>query len=120
MALAHRACRYSVAQATGVEAMNKGDQASTSPHISQAARVSVILGILSLVSVFLAFWGAFLVLHAGIGPYLPTGREYLYPLFCFLWLLLPICTFICRSYPRKTAPAKRGQRRTLLGLQLGL
>jgi hypothetical protein len=61
--------------------MNKGDQASTSPHISQAARVSVILGILSLVSVFLAFWGAFLVMKAGIYTYLPTGREYLYPLF---------------------------------------
>jgi len=119
MALAHRACRYSVAQATGVEAMNKGDQASTSPHISQAARVSVILGILSLVSVFLAFWGAFLVMKAGIGTYLPTGREYLYPLFWLLWLLLPICTVICGSYARKTATGERGQRLALFGLVLG-
>jgi hypothetical protein len=60
--------------------MNKGDQASTLPHFSQAARVSVILGILSLVSVFLALWGAFLVMKAGIYTFLPTDYEYVYPI----------------------------------------
>ncbi len=119
MALAHRACWYIVAHATGVEAMNKGDQASTLPHFSQAARVSVILGVLSLVSVFLALWGAFLVMKAGIYTFLPTGREYLYPLFWLLWLLLPICTVICGSYARKTATGEREQRLALISLVLG-
>ena len=99
--------------------MSEGDQASTLPHFSQAARVSVILGVLSLASVFLALWGTFLVMKAGIGTYLPTGREYLYPLFWLLWFLLPICTVICGSYARKTATGERGQRLALIGLVLG-
>ncbi len=99
--------------------MSEGDQASTSPHIPQAARVSVILGILSLASVFLALWGAFLVMKAGIYTFLPTGYEYVYPLFWLLWLLLPICTVICGSYARKAATGERGQRLALIGLVLG-
>ncbi len=99
--------------------MSEGDQASTLPHFSQAARVSVILGVLSLASVFLALWGTFLVMKAGIYTYLPTGREYLYPLFWLLWLLLPICTVICGSYARKTATGEREQRLALIGLVLG-
>ena len=119
MALAHRACRYIVAHATGVEAMNKGGQASTLPRFSQAARVSVVLGVLSLVSVFLALWGAFLVMKTGIYTFLPTGYEYVYPLFWLLWLLLPICTVICGSYARKTATGEREQRLALISLVLG-
>jgi hypothetical protein len=99
--------------------MNKEDQASTSPHISQAARVSVVLGVLSLVSVFLALWGTFLVMKTGIYTFLPTGYEYVYLLFWLLWLLLPICTVICGSYARKTATGGRGQRLALIGLVLG-
>lgn len=99
--------------------MNKEDQASISPHFSQAARVSIILGVLSLVSVFLALWGAILVMKAGIDTFLPTGHEYLYPLFWLLWLPLPICTVICGSYARKTATGERGQRLALIGLVLG-
>jgi hypothetical protein len=99
--------------------MSEEDQASTSPHISQAARVSVILGILSLASVFLALWGAFLVMKAGIYTFLPTGHEYVYPLFWLVWLLLPICTVICGSYARKTATGERGQRLALIGLVFG-
>ncbi len=74
---------------------------------------------LSVVSVFLALWGAILVMKAGIFTFLPTGHEYVYPLFWLLWLLLPICTVICGSYARKTATGQRGQRLALLGLVLG-
>jgi hypothetical protein len=99
--------------------MSEKDQTSPISHISQAARVSIVLGVLSLVSVFLALWGAILVMKAGIFTFLPTGREYLYPLFWLLWLLLPICTVICGSYAKKTATGQRGQRLALLGLVLG-
>ncbi len=99
--------------------MNEGDQASSIPRISLAAKVSILAGMLSVVSVFLALWGAFSVMKAGIYTILPTGREYLYPLFWLLWLLLPILTIACGSYARKTAIEQRGRRLALIGLVLG-
>ncbi len=99
--------------------MSEENQVSPFPHVSHVARISMILGMLSVVSVFLALWGAILVMKAGIYTFLPTGHEYLYPLFWLLWLLLPICTVICGSYARKTATGERGQRLALIGLVLG-
>src|SRR5258708_6311524 len=99
--------------------MSEEDQVSPFPHVSHVARISMILGILSVVSVFLVLWGAILVMKAGILTFLPTGYEYVYPLFWLLWLLLPICTVICGSYVRKTATGQREQRLALLGLVLG-
>ena len=99
--------------------MNEEDQASPIPHISLAARVSILSGILSVGSFFLALWGAFLVMKAGIYTFLPTGREYLYPLFWLLWLPLPILTIACGSYARKTATEQRGRRLAQIGLALG-
>ena len=99
--------------------MSEEDQVSPFPHVSHVARISMILGMLSAVSVFLALWGAILVRKAGIYTFLPTGHEYLYPLFWLLWLLLPICTVICGSYARKTATGERGQRLALIGPVLG-
>jgi hypothetical protein len=99
--------------------MSEEDQVSPFPHVSHVARISMISGILSVVSVFPALWGAILVMKAGIFTFLPTGHEYVYPLFWLLWLLLPICTVICGSYARKTATGQREQRLALLGLVLG-
>lgn len=99
--------------------MSEEDQVSPFPHVSHVARISMISGILSVVSVFLALWGAILVMKAGIFTFLPTGHEYVYPLFWLLWLLLPICTVICGSYARKTATGQREQHLALLGLVLG-
>ncbi len=99
--------------------MNEEDQASPIPHISLAARVSILSGMLSVVSVFLAVWGALLVMKAGIYTFLPTGREYLYPLFWLLWLPLPILTIVCGFYARKTATEQGGRRLALIGLVLG-
>ena len=99
--------------------MSEEDQVSPFPHVSHVARISMISGILSAVSVFPALWGAISVMKAGILTFLPTGHEYVYPLFWLLWLLLPICTVICGSYARKTAIGQREQRLTLLGLVLG-
>ena len=99
--------------------MSDEDQVGPFPHISQVARISMILGILSVVSVFLALWGAISVMKAGIFTFLPTGYEYVYPLFWLLWLLLPICTVICGSYAKKTATEQREQRLALFGLVLG-
>jgi len=89
------------------------------PHVSLAARVSIISGILSVVSVFLALAAAFLVMRAGIYTYLPIGREYLYPLFWLLWLPLPIVTIICGSYARKTATEHGRYDLAFIGLVLG-
>lgn len=99
--------------------MSKEDQVSPSPHVSQVARISLLLGLLSAASVFLALWAAIVVLKAGIFTFLPTGQKYIYPLFWLLWLLLPISTVICGAYARKTATRQREQRLALLGLVLG-
>ncbi len=99
--------------------MNEEDQVSPIPHISVAAIVSILSGMLSVVSVFLVLWGAFLVMKAGIYTFLPTGREYLYPLFWLLWLPLPILTIVSGSYARKTATEQGGRRLALIGLVLG-
>lgn len=99
--------------------MSEEDHVSPFPRVSHVARISMISGILSVVAVFLALWGAILVMKAGIFTFLPTGYEYVYPLFWLLWLLLPICTVICGSYARKTATGQREQRLALLGLVLG-
>jgi uncharacterized protein YqgC (DUF456 family) len=99
--------------------MSEEDQVSPAPHVSHVARISMILGILSAVSVFLALWGAIVVMKAGILTFLPTGHEYVYPVFWLLWLLLPIGTVICGTYARKTATGQRGQRLALVGLVLG-
>src|SRR5258706_14285699 len=99
--------------------MSEEDQVSPFPHVSHVARISMISGILSVVAVFPALWGAILVMKAGIFTFLPTGHEYVYPLFWLLWLLLPICTVICGSYARKTATGQRDQHLALLGLVLG-
>jgi len=99
--------------------MNEEDHVSPIPRISLAARVSILSGVLSVVSVFFALWGAFMVMKAGIYTFLPTGREYLYPLLWLLWLLLPILTIICGSYARKTATEQGGHRLAVIGLVLG-
>ncbi len=99
--------------------MSEEDQVGPFSHVSHVARISMILGMLSVLSVFLALWGAILVMKAGIGNFVPTGHEYVYPLFWLLWLLLPICTVICGSYARRTATRQREQRLALLGLVLG-
>ena len=99
--------------------MSDEEQISPFPQISQVARVSLILGILSMLSVFLALWGAIAVMKAGIFAFLPSGYEYVYPLFWLLWLILPICAVICGSYAKKTAIEPRGQRLAFLGLVLG-
>ena len=99
--------------------MSEEDHVSPFPPVYHVASISMILGILSVVSVFLALWGAILVMKAGILTFLPTGHEYVYLLFWLLWLLLPICTVICGSYARKTATGQREQRLALLGLVLG-
>ncbi len=89
------------------------------PHISFMARITMLLGILSLVSVFLALTAVFLVMTAGIYTYLPAGREYLYLLFWLLWLPLPIVTIICGTYARKAATVRGKYDLALIGLMLG-
>lgn len=103
--------------------MNKQDQANynpnANPHISPVARVSILAGILSVISAFLALWGAFWVMRAGIYTFLPIDREYLYPLFWLLWLLLPILTIICGSHARKTATEHGRHHLAVISLVLG-
>ena len=88
-------------------------------HLSLVARVSLLLGILSVISLFLALSGAFWVVRTGIYTFLPIGHEYLYPLIWLLWLPLPILTIICGSYARKTATEHRRHHFALIGLVLG-
>ena len=94
-------------------------QTSQVAHPSLAAKISAFSGVLSMLSVFLALWVAFLVHQAGILTFIPPGREYFYPLFWLLWLLLPIGTIICGFYARKTATEQADQRLALIGLILG-
>jgi hypothetical protein len=99
--------------------MSEEDRVSPAPHVSHVARISMILGLLSALSVFLAVWGAIVVMKAGICTFLPTDHEYVYPVFWLLWLLLPIGAVICGTYARKTATGQREQRLALLSLVLG-
>ncbi len=49
------------------------------PNISLIARITILLGVLSIISVLFALSAAFLIMRAGIYTYLPPGREYLRP-----------------------------------------
>lgn len=81
--------------------MNKEAHPLSHTLIAQGAIISVISGGLSLVCASLALAGAIVVMKAGILTYIPTGREYLYPLFWLLWLLPPIATIIYSSYIKR-------------------
>jgi hypothetical protein len=103
--------------------MNEGkltnDRSNLHPHISLVARITILLGILSIISVLLALSTAFLVMRAGIYTYPSTGREYLYPLFWLLWLPLPMMTIICGSYARRTTTEHGRRDLASIGLVFG-
>lgn len=89
------------------------------PDISLIARITILLGVLSIISVLFALSAAFLIMRAGIYTYLPPGREYLYPLFWLLWLPLPLITIICSSYARRATREHERGNLASIGLILG-
>lgn len=99
--------------------MRRENENNPVAHASQAARMSFLLGVLSLVSIFLALWSANLLWEAGTITFLSNLSSDLFLLLWLLWLVLPIATIVCSSYARKRDVGQTGQRFALIGLVLG-